>query len=151
MLAGLLAWAGASLAPGTTGRVVGAIVGGTIGLAIGGGLVAASGRYLLGRLRKMSVAELRAELRDPAHRTPNLVLSQLQVRGEVSPDDLEVVIAMLADENAVRRKRGWLALHAVAPNLLKAAPGYRPDAEPAERARAVESLRRALEPQQRDR
>lgn len=141
MLAGLLAWAGASLAPGTTGSVVGALAGGALGLAVGLALVAASGHYLLGRLRKMSIAELRGELRDPAHRTPNLVLSQLQVRGEVSPEDLDVVIAMLADESAIRRKRGWLALHAVAPELSKAVPDYRPTASAEARAAAVHALR----------
>lgn len=145
-LAGLLAWMGARLGgPGTTGGIVGALLGGTLGLVVGLGLVAASAEYLLRRLRKKSVAELRAELRDPAHRTPNLVLSQLKQRGEVSSDDLDVVVAMLADESEARRKRGWLALHGAFPELLKAIPDYRTAAGAAERLQAVARLRGALE------
>jgi hypothetical protein len=146
VLAGVLAWAGARLGgPGTTGSIVGALLGGALGLAVGFGLVAASAEYLLRRLRKKSVAELRAELRDPAHRTPNLVLSQLKQRGEVSPDDLDVVIALLADESEVRRKRGWLALHGAFPELLKVVPDYRTTAGAAERMQAVARLRGALD------
>ncbi|MET0556853.1 MAG: hypothetical protein ABW221_27680 [Vicinamibacteria bacterium] len=143
-LAGLLAWLGARLGgPGTTGSIVGALVGGALGLAVGFGLVAASAEYLLRRLRKKSVAELRAELRDPAHRTPNLVLSQLKQRGEVSPDDLEVVIAMLEEGDAVRRQRGWLALHGAFHELLNGTPSYRPLASAEERAAAVATIRAA--------
>jgi hypothetical protein len=145
VLAGFLAWAGARLGgPGTTGSIVGALLGAALGLAVGFGLVAASAEYLLRRLRKRSVAELRGELRDPAHRTPNLVLSELKRRGEVSPDDLEGVIAMLADESEVRRKRGWLALHGVFPELLKASPGYTTTLSPEQRAAAVTALRDAV-------
>jgi hypothetical protein len=145
VLAGFLAWAGTRLGgPGTTGGIVGALLGGTLGLVVGLGLVAASSEYLLRRLRKKSVAELRAELRDPAHRTPNLVLSQLKQRGEVSPDDLDVVIALLADESEARRKRGWLALHGVFPDLLKAVPEYRTTASAQARAVAVATIREAL-------
>jgi hypothetical protein len=144
VLAGFLAWAGARLGgPGTTGSVVGALVGASLGIAVGLALVAASAEYLLRRLRKKSVAELRAELRDPAHRTPNLVLAELTRRSEASPDDIDVVIAMLADESAVRCKRGWLALHGVFPDLLKVAPDYRPTAGAEERAAAVAALRAA--------
>ena len=113
--------------------------------------MAASAEYLLRRLRKRSVAELRAELRDPAHRTPRLVLAELRRRGVASPDDLEVVIAMLTEESVVRRKRGFLALQGVFPELLKVAPDLRPTAAAAERADAVAALRRALETWQRDR
>jgi hypothetical protein len=144
VLAGTLAWLGARIgggAYGTTGGIIGALLGGALGLAVGLGLVAASAEYLLRRLRKKSVAELRAELRDPAHRTPNLVLSQLKQRGEVSPDDLDVVIEMLADESKERRTRGWLALHAVFPELLKAIPDYQPTGGAGERAAAVAVLR----------
>ena len=145
VLAGFLAWLGARLGgPGTTGSIVGALLGGALGLAIGFGLVAASAQYLLRRLRKMSVAELRGELRAPAHRTPNLVLSQLQQRGEVSPDDLEVVIAMLDEGDVVRRQRGWLALHGVFPGLLKVTPSYRATASDEERAAAVAAVRKAV-------
>jgi hypothetical protein len=145
VLAGLLAWLGARVGGsfGTAGGIVGALIGGAVGLAIGLGLVAASAEYLLRRLRKKSVAELRAELRDPAHRTPNLVLSELKRRGEVSPDDLDVVIAMLADQKEERRRRGWLALHGVFPELLKAIPDYRTSASVDERVAAVAALRRA--------
>lgn len=145
VLAGFLAWLGARLGAsfGTAGGVVGALLGGALGLAAGLGLVAASAEYLLRRLRKKSPAELRAELRDPAHRTPNLVLSQLKQRGEVSPADLDVVIEMLADESEVRRKRGWLALHGAFPDLLKTIPNYSPAVGAEERAAAVAALRQA--------
>ena len=107
VLAGFLAWAGARLGgPGTTGSAIGAIVGGALGLAVGFGLVVGSAEYLLRRLRKMSVDDLRGELRDAAHRTPRLVLAELRRRGEASPEDLDVVIAMLADESAVQAQAG---------------------------------------------
>jgi hypothetical protein len=146
VLAGFLAWLGARVGGsfGTTGGIVGALAGGALGLAVGLGLVAASAEYLLRRLRKKSVDELRAELRDPAHRTPNLVLAELKRRSEASPDDLDVVIGMLADESKDRRTRGWLALHGVFPELLKAVPGYQPTAGPGERAAAVSALREAV-------
>jgi hypothetical protein len=146
VLAGLGAWLGAWFGDwfGSPGSLIGALVGGALGLGVGLALVAASGEYLLRRLRKKSVAELRAELRDPAHRTPNLVLSQLKQRGEASPDDLDVVIAMLADESEVRRKRGWLALHGVFPELLKASPDYRTTCGPEQCAAAVGALRNAV-------
>ena len=129
VLAGVLAWAGARLAgPGTTGSAIGAVAGGALGLAVGFGLVVGSAEYLLRRLRKMSVDDLRAELRDPAHRTPRLVLAELRRRGVASPDDLEVAIAMLTEESVVRRKRGFLALQSVFPELLEVAPALRPTA-----------------------
>jgi hypothetical protein len=152
VLAGFLAWAGARLGgPGTTGSAIGAVVGGLLGLAVGFGLVVGSAEYLLRRLRKMSVEDLRRELRDPAHRTPRLVLAELRRRGEASPDDLEVVIAMLTEESAVRRKRGFLALQSVFPELLKVAPDLGPNADAAQRAQAVAALRQAIETWQRDR
>jgi hypothetical protein len=142
VLAGVLAWAGARLGgPGTTGSAVGAVVGGALGLAVGFGLVVGSAEYLLRRLRKMSVDGLRAELRDAAHRTPRLVLVELARRGQVSPDDLDVVIAMLADDSEVRRKRGVLALQGAFPALLKAIPDYRTTASAEARATAVATLR----------
>jgi hypothetical protein len=146
VLAGVLAWLGARLggAFGTTGGVVGALTGGALGLAVGLGLVAASAEYLLRRLRKKSVAELRGELRDPAHRTPNLVLAELKRRGEASPDDLDVVIALLADESEVRRKRGFLALHGAFPALLKATPEYNTTASAEVRTAAVAAIRNAI-------
>lgn len=152
VLAGVLAWAGARLGgPGSTGSAIGAVAGGALGLAVGFGLVVGSARYLLRRLRKMSGEELRAELRDAAHRTPRLVLAELRRRGEASLDDLEVVIAMLTEESAVRRKRGFLALQSVFPELLNVAPDLGPNADEAERVKAVAALRRALETWQRDR
>ena len=145
VLAGFLAWAGARLGgPGTTGSAIGALVGGGLGLAVGFGLVTASAEYLLRRLRKLSVDDLRAELRDPAHRTPRLVLAELRRRGEASPDDVDVVVAMLADESEVRRQRGFLALRGAFPDLLKAVPDYRTTASPEARAAAVARLREAL-------
>jgi hypothetical protein len=152
VLAGFLAWAGAVLGgPGTTGSAIGAVVGGTLGLAAGFGLVVGSAEYLVRRLRRMSVEDLRRELRDPRHRTPRLVLAELRRRGAASTDDLEAVIAMLAEESAVRRQRGFLALQSVFPELLKVAPALRPTAAAAERAEAVAALRRALEAWPRDR
>jgi hypothetical protein len=152
VLAGVLAWAGARLGgPGSTGSAIGAVAGGALGLAVGFGLVVGSARYLLRRLRTMSGEELRAELRDAAHRTPRLVLAELRRRGEASLDDLEVVIAMLTEESAVRRKRGFLALQSVFPELLNVAPDLGPNADEAERVKAVAALRRALETWQRDR
>jgi len=150
VLAGLLAWLGARYGGrfGPTGGIVGALLGGAFGLAAGLGLVAASAEYLLRRLRKKSVAELRVELRDPAHRTPNLVLSELKRRGEVSPYDLDAVVAMLEDESRPRRTRGFLALRATFPQLLEAAPDYQPTAGAAERAAAVARLRAALDRRQ---
>lgn len=152
VLAGVLAWAGARLGgPGTTGSAIGAVAGGGLGLAVGFGLVVGSAEYLLRRLRRLSVEDLRGELRDAAHRTPRLVLAELRRRGVASTDDLEVVIAMLTEESAVRRKRGFLALQSVFPELLEAAPDLGPSADAAERAQAVAALRRALETWQRDR
>jgi hypothetical protein len=145
VLAGFLAWAGARLGgPGTTGSAVGAVAGGALGLAVGFGLVVGSAEYLLRRLRKMSVDELRAELRDPAHRTPRLVLAELKRRGEVSPDELDVVIALLADESEVRRQRGFLALHGAFPDLLKVIPDYRTTAPAEARAAAVAAIRKSI-------
>jgi hypothetical protein len=152
VLAGFLAWAGARLGgPGTTGSAVGAAVGGVIGLAVGFALVVGSAEYLVRRLRKMGVENLRAELRDPRHRTPRLVLAELRRRGVASTDDLEVVIAMLTEESLVRRKRGFLALQSVFPELLKVAPDLGPNADEELRVKAVAALRRALETWQRDR
>ena len=152
VLAGVLAWAGARLGgPGSTGSAIGAVVGGLLGLAVGFGLVVGSAEYLLRRLRKKSVEELRGELRDPAHRTPRLVLAELRHRGVASVEDLEVVIAMLTEDSAVRRKRGFLALQSVFPELLKVAPDLGPNADEAARVKAVAALRRALETWQRDR
>jgi hypothetical protein len=145
VLAGFFAWAGARLGgPGTTGSAIGALAGGALGLAVGFGLVVGSAEYLLRRLRKMSVEDLRRELRDAAHRTPRLVLAELKLRGEVSPDDLGTVIAMLVDTTEVRRKRGLLALQGAFPELLKEIPEYRTTASAEARAAAVAALREAL-------
>jgi hypothetical protein len=145
VLTGLLAWIGARIGgPGTTGSAIGAVLGGGLGLAAGFGLVVGSTEYLLRRLREMSVEELRGELRDARHRTPRLVLAELQQRREVSPDDLDVVIAMLADQSEVRRKRGFLALRGAFPDLLKAIPDYRTTASAEARAAAVATLRETL-------
>ena len=152
VLAGFLAWAGARLGgPGTTGSAIGALVGGALGLAVGFGLVVGSAEYLLRRLRKMSVEDLRRELRDARHRTPRLVLAELKRRGEASPEDLDVVIGMLTEESSVRRNRGFRALQSVFPELLKVAPDLSPAADTGERAMAVAALRRAIERSKPDR
>jgi hypothetical protein len=152
VLAGFLAWLGARLGgPDASGSAVGAVVGGALGLAVGFGLVVGSAEYLLRRLRKMGVEQLRGELRDATHRTPRLVLAELRRRGEASREDLDIVIGMLTEESSVRRTRGFLALQTVFPELLEVAPGLSPTADAAERARAVAALRRAIETWKPDR
>ena len=72
------------------------------------------------------------------------MLAELRRRGEASPDDVDVVVAMLADESEVRRQRGFLALRGAFPDLLKAVPDYRTTASPEARADAVAVIRKAI-------
>ena len=112
-------------------------VGGWIGGLIGGVVGWFSWRFLLvwmckqlDRKRNLSnktIEELRAMLRDPNCKIPNVVLLELGTRKQNMEQELPVVFEMLLSPLQERRKRGWFTLASVFPERAKLVSNYRAD------------------------
>ena len=128
---------------GTIGAVVGVLTGGRGGLAIG----RIPKRLALWAVRRELAAKtsdaLRASLRSPDCMTSNLVLLELQRRGEAIRPELPIVLDMLVSEDTSRRGFGWAALTSAFPELAGQVRHYRINDSVDECRRKTEVLRQA--------
>jgi hypothetical protein len=110
---------------GVAGGIIGALAGGYLGVVIGRIPERLVLRSLIRHLKAKSTAELRAQLHSPNCLTPNVVLLELQSRGEDIRQELPVVLDMLASEDVGRRGHGWAALTSAFPELVDRIRDYR--------------------------
>jgi hypothetical protein len=131
---------------GAPGAIGGAIGGGALGF-VGGRLAFPLAVWSVARtLARKTVAELRADLRDPACPTPNCVLLELQYRGKDIRQELPVVLEMLVSEDLNRRSGGWAALVSAFPELSGAISDYSAFDSVEECRRKTNRLRTLTEP-----
>jgi hypothetical protein len=110
---------------GFGGGVVGALAGGYAGFIIGRLPELWVMRSLARRLISKPSGELRAYLRQPDCLIPNIVLLELERRGEDISQELGVVLDLLVSEDATRRGHGWAALDSAFPEHARQIPDYR--------------------------
>jgi hypothetical protein len=109
---------------GVAGGVTGAIIGGYAGFVAGQLPEYLVLRWLTRHLVRASAAELRSWLRDPSCQIPNLVLLELQRRGEDIHGELAVILDLLVSEDVSQRGHGWAALSSAFPNLARQIGDY---------------------------
>ncbi len=127
------------------------LAGGFAGAAVGGYTGFIAGRlpeFLVLRSLSESLAlktsdQLRSCLRGPDCQIPNVILLELQRRGEDVRGELEVVLDMLVSEDLAQRGRGWAALTSAYPQWAGRLGDYRLGDSVAECGRKTDGLRRA--------
>jgi hypothetical protein len=127
---------------GIAGGITGALIGGYAGFVVGGlpeFLVIHSFACCLAR---KTSAELRTFLRSPGCQIPNLILLELQRRGEDVWPELEAVVELLVAEEVGRRGCGWAALASAFPDLAAQLNDYCLGDSVAECRRKTSRLRR---------
>jgi hypothetical protein len=148
----ILAGIGAGLALGMdVGLQLFGVCGGVVGAMLGGGAGYAAGRLpedfvlqsLARELALASADELRAYLHGPECQTPNVVLLELQSRGEDIQPELPWILDMLVSEKLSRRGLGWAALTSAFPVRAGQLGDYRTDDSVAECRRKTAKLRNA--------
>jgi hypothetical protein len=110
---------------GVVGGIIGALAGGYLGVVVGRIPEALVLRPLVRHLKAKSTPELRAQLHSPKCLTPNVVLLELQSRGEDIRQELPVVLDLLVSEDTGRRGHGWAALTSAFPELVEQIRDYR--------------------------
>lgn len=148
-IAGVLLGVGFGRAYGPFGGMIGAAVGGLLGGWLG--RIPAKRRLRNTRkgLAKFTLEELREQLYRPAlvpHRwPPNLLLMELQIRGEDLNKHVELVLSMLEADPPWQRAFGYGALLSAYPRLAQGLKGYRPSASVEECRTKVAQLRKQIE------
>ena len=112
--------------------LIGLILGGAGGF-LAGGIVGRlpliiSLNVLLRKLQAMTNEELRRHMRDNDCLTPNIVLLELDRRGEDIVEELPFVCSLLTSDDRSRRTFGWAALTSAFPDYVQKIPGYNPTA-----------------------
>lgn len=110
---------------GWTGRILGTLVGAWVGGIIGNIPYLMTLKWIAREILKKSTDELRAELHDGKCLTPNLLLLELNRRGEDIRGELPLVLEMLTSEDTTRRGPGWAALTSAFPELSRRVKNYR--------------------------
>ena len=124
--------------------LTGAVVGGCLGFVAGKFPFALSSWLIFRQFRKRTAAQLWSDLQDDNHLMPNMVLRELNRRGEPVSKGLDLVLVMLESEDRPERLRGFAAFLSTFPDLVEKLPGYRPDMTDSERREAVNDLRSSL-------
>ena len=133
---------------GLPGCVAGAPFGLVLGAIVGQLPLVIALKLLSQRLEQMTDEQLTDELHDPACRTPNLLLLELNRRGVDIQRELHFVQSLLASDEMHRRVAGFAALTSAFPELLDRIPDYSPTATTAEcRAKAKGLLVNELKPE----
>lgn len=131
---------------GMPGVISGALFGGALGFIAGHIPFVVALRMLSRELAAQPVTELRTSLRSADCPAPNVILLELQRRGEDIRSELPVVLEMLVSEDSGRRGAGWAALVSAFPELAALIPDYR-IFDPDETCRSkIERLRAQVEP-----
>jgi hypothetical protein len=101
------------------------ILGGCAGFVIGRLPFLIGLRAIQRRFAGMTADELRGWLRESGCAYPNLVLLELQSRGEDIERELPLAVDMLTSENRGRRPLGWAALTSAFPQVAEKVRNYR--------------------------
>jgi hypothetical protein len=109
---------------GVTPGIIAAIVGGVVGLRVGGIPWRMSLRSAIREFRLKSADELRAMLHAEPCPTPNLVLLELQFRGQDIECELPLLARMLGSESLETRSRAWHALASAFPERARLLMDY---------------------------
>jgi len=109
---------------GWPGRILGALLGAWAGGIVGNIPYLITLKWMAREIVKKSNDELRAELHDSKCLTPNLLLLELDRRGEDIRRELPLVLEMLTAEDTSRRGPGWAALTSAFPELARRVKNY---------------------------
>ena len=110
---------------GVAGGVAGAIIGGYAGFVAGQLPELLVLRWLARSLIRANTDELRSWLRDPSCQIPNILLLELERRGEDIHGELGVVLDLLVSEDVSQRGHGWAALTSASPDMARQMGDYR--------------------------
>lgn len=147
-IVGVLLGVGFGRTYGPFGGMLGAVVGGLVGGWIG--RIPAKRRMRSTRkgLAKFTLEELRDQLHRsalaPSRWPPNLLLMELQARGEDLNQHVELVLSMLEADPIWQRAFGYGALLSAYPSLAQSLKGYRPSASVEDCRTKVAELRQQM-------
>jgi hypothetical protein len=96
---------------------------------------------LCGSLASKTSDQLHALLHGPDCQAPNLVLLELQRRGEDVRSELGLILDLLVSEDFAQRGRGWAAMSSAFPDLAGQARDYHLGDSVGECRRKTEALR----------
>jgi hypothetical protein len=147
-LAGVLLGVGFGRTYGPFGGMVGAAVGGLVGGWLGRIPAWRRTRNTRKGLAQFSLEELRQQLYRPAlapnRWPPNLLLMELQARGEDLNEHVELILSMLEADPPWQRAFGYGALLSAYPHLTHGLKGYRPSASVEDCRTKVAQLRKQI-------
>ncbi|MGA2245054.1 MAG: hypothetical protein ABSH48_08650 [Verrucomicrobiota bacterium] len=126
---------------GAAGGLFGALVGAGVGFIVGRCPQQIVLQTLSLRLAQATSDELRSFLRRPDCQISNLVLLELQRRGEDIHRELSLILDLLESSDLARRGRGWAALTSAFPALAAQIRDYRLGDSVAECRRRIAKLR----------
>jgi hypothetical protein len=132
--------AGAEL-HGMVGGAAGALAGGWIGFLVGRLPELLVLNWLASSLTTVPADELRDFLHDPDCHIHNLVLLELQRRGENIHQELGGILDMMAANDVSRRGLGWAALNSAFPDLARQLGDYSVGDSAEECRRKIRQLR----------
>jgi hypothetical protein len=147
-VAGVLLGVGFGRAYGPFGGMVGAVVGGLLGGWIG--RIPAKRRMQSTRkgLSQFTTEQVRELLYRsavvPSRWPPNLLLMELQARGEDLNKHIELILSMLEADPVWQRAFGYGALLSAYPHLAQSLKGYRPAASVDDCRTKVAALRKQV-------
>ncbi|GEM_PF-2389652 len=124
---------------GWAGVIVGVIAGFVTGTIIGNCVLVGATTLFSRKLVRMTAEELRSYLHSEDCLTPNLVLLELNRRGEDIMSELPFLYSRLTSDNSSHRAHALAAMNTVFPELADRIPEYSPFA-------ATEDCRNYAEP-----
>jgi hypothetical protein len=128
---------------GVAGGAAGALIGGYAGFVAGQLPELLVLRWLASNLSRASADELRSLLRDPSCQIQNVLLLELQRRGEDIDRELGLILELLVSEDVSQRGHGLAALSSAFPDLARQIGDYRLGDSTAECRRKTCKLREA--------
>jgi hypothetical protein len=139
-------WAGGAEWHGVGGGMAGALIGGWLGFLLGKLPEILVLKWLYSHLSGATSNELRDFLHQPDCHIPNVVLLELQRRGEDIYQELGVILDLLVSKEVPRRALGWAALNSAFPDLALELCDYSIVDSIEECRRKTKTLRADLEP-----
>lgn len=125
---------------GTTGAVMGSVIGGGIGFLAGRLPWVLGSRWVNRRYAADSNERLRERLRSgKEYFVSHILLAHLMSRGENVADELPCIVALINSEYVDRRHFGWAALKLAFPDRAQKIASYQPS-DSTEKCRSVVSL-----------
>jgi len=128
---------------------IGLVIGAILGLIIGSFLGKLPGNRMLiaihRELKDKSDDDLRASLRSPDCKYPNITLLELNRRGVNISSELPVVLDMLEAEDIERRRKGVAAITSAFPGIADKVSDYKPTDTVDECRKKIQVLRNLTE------